>query len=154
MLDAVNVSVLVDVVDAGLNTGVTPAGNPLALKATLLLKPPVGVTVTVLAAVAPRVTVRLAGLADSEKLGTGGALTVRLMGTERVSPPPVPVTVTVATPSVAVLDAVNVSVLVVVVDAGLNAAITPAGKPLALKATLLAKPPVGTTVIVLVAVAP
>jgi hypothetical protein len=64
------------------------------------------------------------------------------------------VTVTVAAPSVAVLDAVNVRVLVPVVEVGLNAAVTPAGKPAAVKATLLVKPPVGTTVMVLLAVDP
>ena len=53
MLDAVNVSELVPVVEAGLNAAVTPAGSPLALKATLPLNPPVGVTVMVLVAVAP-----------------------------------------------------------------------------------------------------
>jgi hypothetical protein len=82
------------------------------------------------------------------------AFTVREMVAVWVSPPPVPVTVTGAAPSVAVADAVNVSVLVAVVDAGLNAAVTPAGKPLAVKAMLLVKPPVGTTVIVLTAVDP
>jgi hypothetical protein len=44
--------------------------------------------------------------------------------------------------------------LVPVVDVGLNAAVTPVGKPLAVKATLLLKPPVGATVMVLVAVDP
>jgi len=42
---AVRVSVLVPVVDAGLNVAVTPTGSPFALKATLPVKPPRGVTV-------------------------------------------------------------------------------------------------------------
>ena len=62
----------------------------------------------------------------------------------RVSPPPVPVTVTLVIPSAAVPDAASVSVLLVpVVDAGLNVAVTPVGSPLALKATLEEKPASG-----------
>ena len=54
VLDAVRVSVLlVPVTDAGLNVAVTPLGNPLALKATLLANPPTRVRVSVLAALAP-----------------------------------------------------------------------------------------------------
>jgi hypothetical protein len=45
---AVSVSVLVVVVGFGLNAAVTPFGSPEALKVTLPLKPPVGVTVIVL----------------------------------------------------------------------------------------------------------
>ena len=71
-----------------------------------------------------------------------------------VSVPLTPVIVIVAAPSVAVLEAVNVRVLVLVVEAGLNAAVTPAGNPLALSATAPANPPDGVTVIVLVPVAP
>ena len=71
---------------------------------------------------------------------------------ERV--PLVPVTVTVAVPIVAVVDAVNVSVLDPVVEIGLNAAVTPADKPLALKATLPVNPPLGVTAIVVVPAAP
>jgi hypothetical protein len=70
------------------------------------------------------------------------------------SVPLTPVTVTVAAPRVALLDAVKVSVLVPVVEAGLKAAVTPAGKPLALNATLPVNPPEGVTVIVLVVVPP
>jgi hypothetical protein len=60
--------------------------------------------------------------------------------------PLLPVTVMLADPVAAVVDAAKVSVLVPVVDAGLNAAVTPAGNPLALNATLLLKPPAGLTV--------
>jgi hypothetical protein len=81
-------------------------------------------------------------------------LTVRDRVVVRVRPPPVPVMVTVAVPATAVLDAVKVTVLVAVVEAGLNAAVTPLGRPLALKATLLANPPTGATVTTLLAVAP
>lgn len=80
--------------------------------------------------------------------------TARLMVAVCVSVPLVPVTVTFTVPVVAVLEAVNVSVLVAVVDAGLNAAVTPAGSPLAPRATLRVKPPLGVTVMVSVAVVP
>jgi hypothetical protein len=66
-----------------------------------------------------------------------------------VSVPEVPVIVTVAGPKVAVLEAVNVSALLVVVLAGLNEAVTPVGKPLADSATEPVNPFAGTTVMVL-----
>ena len=47
MLVAVKVSVLVVVVEAGLNEAVTPAGRPDADRLTLLVKPFRGLTVTV-----------------------------------------------------------------------------------------------------------
>lgn len=56
---AVNVSVLPadPVTVAGLKLAVTPAGNPLALRVTALLKPLMAETVTLLAAVVPCMTV-------------------------------------------------------------------------------------------------
>ena len=68
--------------------------------------------------------------------------------------PDVPVMVTVAGPTVAVLDAVRVNVLLVGALAGLKDAVTPAGRPLAERATDPAKLLSGVTVIVLVPVAP
>ena len=65
------------------------------------------------------------------------------------SEPDVPVTVTVAGPVVAELLAVSVTMLVLVVLAGLNDAVTPPGRPEATKLTLPVKPPVGFTVMVL-----
>ena len=93
-------------------------------------------------------------LAESEKLGTAGAFTVSVIGVVAVSVLLVPVIITVAAVSVAVVDALNVTVLLPVVEAGLKEAVTPAGRPLALSATLPVKPPEGVTVIVLLAVAP
>src|SRR5262249_29160195 len=105
--DAVRVSVdELAVVEPGLNAAVTPVGGRLAVKATLPVKPPVRVIVTVLVPLAPRFTVSVAGLADSEKSGVAGAFTVSPMAAVRVRPPPVPVTVTVDRPVVAVLEAV------------------------------------------------
>jgi len=67
----------------------------------------------------------------------------------RVRLPDVPVIVTVAVPVAAVAPAVKVSVLVVA-GLGLNAAVTPLGKPDAEKVTLPLKPFAGVMVIVLV----
>ena len=73
-------------------------------------------------------------------------LTVRLIVVVLTREPLVPVIVTIAAPTAAVLLAVSVSVLAVVEDEGLKVAETPLGRPVAEKATLLEKPPVGTTV--------
>ena len=62
--------------------------------------------------------------------------------------------VTVAEPTVAVLAAVSVSVLVPVVLAGLNDAVTPDGRPLAARLTDPVKPLMSVTVIVLLPAAP
>jgi hypothetical protein len=155
VLDAASVSVLLPpVVEAGLKLAVTPLGNPLALKATLLVKM-ARLIVIVLAPFAPRFTVRLAGLAESVKSGVVGTVTVRTNVVERVSPPPDPLMVTLAVPVAAVLDVARVNVLPpAVVEAGLNVAVTPLGNPLALRATLSVKPPVRVMVIALFAVKP
>jgi hypothetical protein len=147
VLLAVSVSVLVPVVLAGLNDAVTPLGKPLAARLTLPVKPPVGFTVIVLGTLLPCTTPRVLGEADSVKLG--GSVTVRLTVVVCVSEPDVPVMVTVAPPVVAELLAVKVRVLVPVVLAGLNNAVTPLGKPVAARLTLPVKPPAGFTVIVL-----
>jgi hypothetical protein len=152
VLDAVKVRVLVPVVEVGLKVAVTPAGKPLALRATLPVNPPIDVTVTVLLPLPPCATDTLVGLADKEK--SAGALTVRMRVAVCVSEPLVPVMVTVACPVAAVAEAVNVSVLVPVVEVGLKLAVTPLGRPLALRATLPVKPLPGVTVTVLVAVPP
>ena len=154
VLDAVKVRVLVPVVETGLKAAVTPVGSPLALRATTPVNPPEGVTVIVLLLVPPCATVALAGLADKEKLGVL-LITVRTSVAVCVSVPLTPVTVTVAAPTAAVADAVKVKELApVVVEAGLKLAVTPLGKPLAVKATLPANPLSRLTVIVLVAVPP
>src|ERR1700693_1636883 len=65
-----------------------------------------------------------------------------------VKPPGVAVMTTVGAPVVAVLFAVRVKMLVVAL-VEVNDAVTPLGRPEATKLTLLVKPPVGFTVIVL-----
>ena len=66
VLLAVSVNVLVLVVLLGLNDAVTPLGSPDADKLTLPLKPFCGVTVMVLAPLAPCVMLRLLG--DAERV--------------------------------------------------------------------------------------
>jgi hypothetical protein len=84
-----------------------------------------------------------------------GSLTVRLTGVVLDRPPPVQVTVSEAGPRVAVLEAESMSVLLVpVVEGGVKDAVTPAGNPETLQATLAVKPPVRVTVMVDVPLAP
>ena len=66
----------------------------------------------------------------------------------------VPVMVMVEVPVVAVVEAVSVSELVLVVEAGLSDAVTPLGRPEAERATDPLNPPEGTTVTVSVPDAP
>jgi hypothetical protein len=68
VVDAVKVAVL------PLKLTVTPVGRLLAVKVTVPVNPPVGVTVIVLVPVPPTVT--LTGVAESEKLAVG--FTVRV----------------------------------------------------------------------------
>jgi hypothetical protein len=69
-----------------------------------------------------------------------------------VKRPEKPVMVTLVVPMAALLLAVKVTVLVLLVLAGLNEAVTPLGRPDAEKLTALENPLWGITVIVLVAV--
>jgi hypothetical protein len=79
---ALNVSVLVPVVLAGLKEAVTPFGKPEADKLTELLKPFSLFTVIVLVPVLPRPTLNVFGAAERPKSGAGAeAFTVRLMET-------------------------------------------------------------------------
>ena len=70
------------------------------------------------------------------------------------TPDPVPLIVTFTVPVVAVLVAVNVTVLVPVAGFGLKPAVTPLGNPDALSVTLPLNPPEGVIVIVDVPVLP
>ena len=65
VLAAVRARVLVVAVVLGVNEAVTPAGRPEAARVTLLLKPFCGLTVMVLAPLAPSTMVKLLGDADS-----------------------------------------------------------------------------------------
>jgi hypothetical protein len=155
-VEAANVNtLLVPVVEAGLKLAVTPPGNPLAVNATPLVKPPERVIAIATVPLAPLLTVRLGGVAESVKFGVCDWFTVKLIVAVLVRPPPVPVTVIVAAPSVAVAEAANVNTLLVpVAEAGLNVAVTPLGNPLAVKPTEPVKPPLRVIVIALVPPAP
>jgi hypothetical protein len=137
VLLAVKVSELVVLVIAELKVAVTPVGSPVAVRATLLLTPFASVTPMVLLAVPPTRRVRLLAEDERLKLGTG---MVNAMVVAPVRVPEVPVTVTVCVPVTAVLPGVSVSVLLLLVLAGLNVAVTPLGSPDAARFTLLLKP--------------
>lgn len=139
---------------AGQVDSVIDAGRVQAMF-TCPVKPPVGVTVTLVVPDCPGAEiVTVVGLTESVKLPVGD-VTVRATVVVAVRLPDVPVMVTVVgPPTVAELLAVSVKVLVVVVLDGLNAAVTPLGRPDASSVTLPVKPPEGVTVIVLVPMLP
>ena len=118
---------------------------------------PVLVTVTVFAAAVTPTTTLPHARDVGESVTTGlppCAVTVRLSVVDAVKLPDAPLMVTVDVPVAADALADSVKVLVVVVGFGLNAAVTPVGRPVALRVTLPVKPPAGTTVMVLVPLAP
>ena len=102
-------------------------------------------TVIVVAPLLPRKILRLAGDADRLKFG---ADTMSETFVEWLKLPLTPVMVTVKVPVVAVAPAVKVNVLTLVVLAGLKDALTPVGRPDALKVTLPMNPFCGVIVIV------
>jgi len=118
------------VIDAGLNVTVAPAGSPEALSATTPLNPFWPVTVTV-----PPATARV----KSGGVNEAAAECARL--------PLVPVTVKFAVPVNPLT--VNVADPEPLIDAGLNVAVAPAGKPDAPSATVPLKPFSAVTVTVL-----
>jgi hypothetical protein len=135
-----------------LNVAVTPLGNPVALKVTLPVNPPLRVMVIVLAPLAPRFTVKLEGFDESVK---SCALTVRVNVVVRVNPPPDPVIVTFVVPVAAVLDvAINIETTETGPGGDSNEAVMPLGNPLAFKATTLVNPPVRAIVTVAPPLAP
>jgi hypothetical protein len=91
-----------------------------------------------LAALAPGGRLTLAGVADNVKLG--GGVTVRAMVTLLFRLPEVPVMVTVVETAAALPAAVRVTTLWPVVLAGAKLAVTPAGRPDAVSATVPPKP--------------
>jgi hypothetical protein len=85
---------------------------------------------------------------------SAGLVTVRFTVVELVRPATEAVTVAVTVPVAAVFVAASVNVLVLAVLVGLNDAVTPMGRPDAVKLTLALKPFCGLTVIELVPLAP
>jgi hypothetical protein len=152
LLLADRVRVLVVAVLVGLKDAVTPWGRPEADKLALPVNPFCGVTVIVDATWPARA--RLSELGEAERARFGAAVTVSESVVLCDNAPDVPVIVMVTVPSVAELLAVRVSVLDVVVPAGLNAAVTAVGKPVAERLTLPLNPFSGATVIVLFPLAP
>ena len=114
------------------------------VRATLPVKPFLGVTVMVLLPLAPSTTFRAGVEFESEK--DDGEAMLSAMATVAAKLPDVPLTITVAVPAVAAALAVKVRVLDVVVLTGLNKAVTPAGKPEMVMATAPLNPFAGTTV--------
>jgi hypothetical protein len=150
---AVRVKMLVVVVLVGLKDAVTPAGRFEAARLTLPVNPPMSTTAIVLVCPArPGLRTTLPGVAVSVKVAVG--TTVRLIVVVSVVLPEVPVMVTVAVPRVAEPLAVSVKVLVVVVLVGLKDAVTPVGRPEAIRLTVPVKPDPGFTVIMLVPLVP
>lgn len=85
---------------------------------------------------------------EAEMVKFGSAVTLSVTVVDAVVEPLVPVIVTLAAPTVAVCAAVKVRVLPAdpVTDAGLNAAVTPDGRPLTVNATVPLKPLIALTV--------
>jgi len=147
---AVNVSVLDVVVGFGMNPAVTPPGNPAKVRLTLPVNPMAGLTVMVLVPLPPCITFNVLGAAVRVNAGA----TVRVSEVVRVRLPDVPVIVIVAVPGTATALAANVRVLDVAAGFGLNAAVTPFGKPDAARLTFPLNPFDGSIVTVLVPFVP
>jgi len=129
VLPAVSVSKLEPVVGLVPKEAVTPLGKPEAAKVTLPLKPPAAVMEMVVLVLLPCVTVTLAGLANSVKLGIGFAFTVSEKVVEAFKLPEIPVMVTVTVPAAAELAAISETKLAPVVGFVPNDAVTPLGRP-------------------------
>jgi hypothetical protein len=84
----------------------------------------------------------------------GASTTVSEIAAVSVRLPDVPVIFTVALPVAAALEADSVTVLVLDVELALNEAVTPAGRPEAVRVTFALNPFSGLTVIVALAVFP
>ena len=113
-----------------------PVGKPDAVNATADLKLPEIAVVIVLVPFAPSATV--SNGVPAEIVNVPGAVIFRVTEDVCVTPPPVAVTVIGYEPATAVDATVKVSVDEpepgAAMDAGLNAAVTPAGSPLAVSA--------------------
>jgi hypothetical protein len=140
------------VVPAEPKAAVTPLGRPEVASDTVPLKPFCPLMVMAPAPLAPGATLKLGGVA--ERVKPGGPITVIAIVALPMAAPAVPVTVTVDVPGAALVAALNVSVLVRVVDAGLNVAVTPAGSPVRERVTVPLNPFCGTTVMVLAPLPP
>jgi hypothetical protein len=135
---ALKVTVLVVAVVAGLKEAVTPLGRPDAVKLTFPLKPLFGVTVKVLVAVAPCVTVKLELEAPSEKVGAG--VIVNAIVAVAVRLPELPVTVRLAVLAEALEAAVRVRILAPLAFTAPKVPVAPLGSPEIVRFTVPEKP--------------
>ncbi len=148
---AVRVSVVVAAVAPRANVAVTPAGRPEAASVTVPENPPTVVKVSVALPDAPCAMPSVAGEAEIEKPDVCPTVTPILNVLVRL--PDLPVTIAVAVPAAAVAEAVSVRVPAVeLVD--VNDAVTPAGSPETLSATVPVNPFCGTIAIEAVVVEP
>jgi hypothetical protein len=153
VLLAVNVSTLVPVVGLVPNAAVTPLGRPDAARVTLPVNPLKSVTVMVSVAVLPCTTDRLVDDGASVKPDPG---TVRTIVAECVIVPLVPVIDTLYVPAGVLVCELKFTTLVPLLfsEEGAKLALTPLGRPLALRDTLPVRPPTKARVIVLVGFVP
>lgn len=120
-------NVLLEVAGFGLIDAVTPAGSPLAFRATFLSKAFVGLMVIALVPLLPCATARVSG--EAVRLKSPDGFTVRVMVVAALSLPDEPPMVRVTVPVAAVLLAFKVRTLVEVGCLGLKEAVTPFGRP-------------------------
>jgi hypothetical protein len=145
--DAVSVSVEVapGATVAGEKAAVTPAGRPETASVTLPAKPLVAATLTEAIADAPLTSPSDVGVALTVK--PGAEVTFRLRGAVAVRLPLAPETVRPAEDTAAEADAVsfNVELTPAATAVGVNAAVTPLGRPETDNVTLPAKPLIAAT---------
>ena len=134
---AVSVSRVLPVVGFALQEAVTPLGSPDMARFTLPLNPFCETTEIVDVSEPPGTKVKASGASARVKVT---ASTVKAMDAVAMMLPEVPVIVTVAGPGVAELLAVSVSKTVPVEGLGLKEAVTPLGRPDAVKLMLPLNP--------------
>lgn len=135
--------------ERGVKPAVTADGSPLTLSPTMPVNPLTGETDTVKLPQLPSTIIVLVGLV--ERVKSGGPCTTKVNDVLATILPNVPVTVTVYVPTGVVLAVVTLSVdepAPLAKDVGVRLADPPAGSPLTLKATVLAKPFKGVLVTV------
>lgn len=154
VLLAVKVSTLLPVVGFVPKAAVTPVGKPAAARVTLPINPLMEVTLIVSVPLLPAVMDKAVGEAASEKHDIAGTVSTIVVVAVNVPEVPVIVTVPVAPEQLTALLAARVSTLVEVVVLGANDAVTPAGNPDTVRATLPANGLTSVTVIVSVLLAP